>query len=270
MTISCTARKPILVHIRDWIDFQRSHMKIHGDTVFNLNDVDYVFGFVEEDSPLYGGRVRAGGSITRMDAYWCYDNDIGIKIPLSSKSFSDQQYKDSREVLEQYHREGNAIIITNHKLAERLKNDYPKYKLEASAIMAVDTKSKLDKVVGRKLYDHIVLPIAANDDMKLLESIEDKEQIRLFINAECSYNCPSKVCYGTTGQINSGKSDKMICSHWDLKMPRTWYDNSVDWSSYYFDIGKFNDMGFSHYKMVTPEPLEQRTNIMVDTRYKNN
>ena len=42
--ISCSARKSSVYHIRDWIDFERSHAKIHGHFQFNYDDIDYVFG----------------------------------------------------------------------------------------------------------------------------------------------------------------------------------------------------------------------------------
>ena len=265
--ISCSARKNWQYHISDWIDFERAHAKIHSGLKFDYDDIDYAFGTTENYNPLWGGRMLSGGiNLTRVDLYWLYDKGIGYKATLSSKSMSDTVYKNSKEMLKEYHREGNAIITATDKLAERIKNDFPKYKVEASAVMDITTEEHLNKVIDTDLYDTIVLPICANDDTKFLKSIKNKDQIRLFINAECSYTCPKKVCYGTISQINKETRDpnEMMCSHYDLKMPRTFYDDSVDWNNFYFDKDKFDKMGFSNYKLLPSFEGQQRTWIMYE------
>ena len=266
MKISCSARKDWQYHIRDWIDFEKTHAKIHSGFEFDYDDIDYAFGTTEDTIPLWGGRVSDAINLTRVDIYWLYDKGIGYKATLSSKSMSDVDYKNSKEMLKRYHRKGNAIITAIDKLARKIKNDFPKYKVEASAVMDITTEEHLNRVIDTGLYDTIVLPICANDDTKFLESIKNKDQIRLFINAECSYLCPKKVCYGTIGQINKETRDpnKMMCSHYDLKMPRTFYDDSINWSNFYFDKDKFDKMGFSNYKLVPSWETQQRTHIMYE------
>jgi len=275
MKISCSARKDWQYHISDWIDFEKTHAKIHSGFEFDYDDIDYAFGTTEDTIPLWGGRVfnvinlTGGGvfnviNLTRIDIYWLYDKGIGYKATMSSKSMSDVDYKNSKEMLKRYHRKGNAIITAIDKLARKIKNDFPKYKVEASAVMDITTEEHLNRVIDTGLYDTIVLPICANDDTKFLESIKNKDQIRLFINAECSYTCPKKVCYGTISQINKETRDpnEMMCSHYDLKMPRTFYDDSVDWENFYFDKDKFDKMGFSNYKLLPSWEVQQRTHIM--------
>ena len=267
MKISCSARKPHYTPLQDWLVFMMSHAKIHSNFEFDYNNIDYIFAQSEEKSPLWGGRIAVETNITRPDAYLAYDKGIGIKLPLSSKQFTEQSYKDSKFLLKAYHKEGNAILTGTDALAERIKNDYPKYKIEASAVFDITTKAKLDKKVSSNLYDTIVLPICMNDDIEFLKNIKDKDQIRLFMNAECSYTCPKKVCYGSMTKINQGKvePDDMKCSHYDLNMPRTKYDDSVDWNNFYFDKSIYDNLGFSNYKLVPSWAYQQRTNIM----YKN-
>ncbi len=262
MKISCSARKDWQYHISDWIDFEKTHAKIHSGLEFDYEDIDYVFGKTEDAAPLWGGRMANVINLTKVDIYWLYGKGIGYKATLSSRSMSDADYKNTKEMLKIYHREGNAIITAVDKLAERIKNDFPKYKVEASAVMDITTKEHLNKVIDTGLYDTIVLPMCANDDTKFLESINNKDQIRLFINAECSYTCPEKVCYGTLSQINKEKTDKMMCSHYDLKMPRTFYDDSINWNNFYFDKDKFDKVGFSNYKLLPSWEAQQRTHIM--------
>jgi len=264
MNISCSGRKDWEYHISDWLDFMKSHAKIHSNFEFKDEEVDYVFGNTEGSSPLWGGRAALGINLTRVDVYWLYDKDIGIKLPLSSKSFTEEAYQDSKFLLQQYHREGNSILTGTHKLAERIKQDFPKYKIEASAVFDITTKEKLNKAIETGFYDTIVLPICMNDDLEFLKEIENKDQIRLFMNAECSYTCPKKICYGSIGQINKGKLEPsdMKCSHWDLNLPRTFYDDNVDWNNFYFDKKVYDEIGFSNYKLVPAWANQQRTNIM--------
>ena len=266
MHISCSARKSWQYHIKDWLDFFRSHAKIHSNFQFQYKDIDYAFGQVEGNTSLFGGRIFDGINLTRVDVYWLYDKGIGLKIPLTNKFISDKQYKESKPFLKQYHRKGNAIITATDKLAEYIKEDFSDYKIEASCIHDIVTAEKLKKKISLKLYDTIVLPIHMNDDVKFLKSIKDKEKIRLFLNVECSYTCPKKVCYGTTSKINVGEKDKMMCSFWDLGLERTFYKDHIDWNNFYFDKSKFDRIGFTKYKLLPSWENQQRTATM----YKKN
>ena len=268
MNISCSARKDWQYHIRDWLDFQRSYAKIYSNFEFDYDDIDYAFGQPEGDTELFGGRIAVGSiNMSRVDVYWLYDHNIGLKITLSSKIFNDDMYKKSRPFLQNYHRKGNAIITSSDKLAKRIKEDFPEYKLEASCIQDIVTAPKLKKNISLGLYDTIVLPIHMNDDIKFLKKIKDKKQIRLFLNVECSYTCPKKVCYNLTSKINAGiitAEEKMLCSFWDLGLERTFYNDDINWSEYYFDKSKFDKMGFSKYKLVPPWESQQQTFIMYE------
>jgi len=264
MNISCSARKDWQYHIRDWLDFQRSYAKIHSNFEFDYDDIDYAFGFVEGTTSLYGGRVVEGVNLTKVDVYWLYDHNIGVKITLSSKIFNDDVYKESSKFLQHYQRKGNAVITFTDELAKRIKEDFPDYEIEASCIQDIVTPDKLKKKISLGVYDTIVLPIHMNDDIEFLKKIKDKEQIRLFINAECSYTCPKKVCYNLTAKINAGTEEKMQCSFWDLGLERTFYNDDINWSEYYFDKSKFDKMGFSKYKLVPPWESQQRTFIMYE------
>ena len=268
MKISCSARKDWQYHIKDWLDFQRSHTKIHSNFQFQYKDIDYAFGQVEGSTTLWGGRVYDGINLTKIDHYWLYDNGIGLKLPLTNKFISDKQYKESKPFLKQYHRKGNAIITATDELAKHIKNDFPDYQIEASCIQDIVTAEKLKKKISLGVYDTIVLPIHMNDDVKFLKRIKEKEKIRLFLNAECSYTCPKKVCYGTTSKINVGEKEQkdFKCSFWDLGMKRTFHKDHIDWGNFYFDKSKFDKIGFTKYKLLPSWENQQRTVIM----YKKN
>lgn len=267
MKISLSGRKPEHIPIESWVSHMWSHAKIHSNFEYSWDDIDYIFGRTEELTTLWGGRIYNEPNLTRCDVYNIYDKGVGIKLTLQSLFLTDDAYKESKFLLKQYQRKGNSVIVGNEKLAERIKNDYPDYKIEASAVFDITTKEKLQQKIDSKLYDTIVLPICMNDDIDFLNNIKNKDQIRLFMNAECSYTCPKKICYGSISRINQGKvvPDEMKCSHYNLKMPRTKYDDSIDWNNFYFDKSVFDKIGFKNYKLVPPWANQQRTNIM----YKN-
>ena len=279
MNISCSARKLWTEHISHWLDFYFSHAKIHSNFQFNYKDIDYVFGTVDSETSqqpkqLWGGRVNNSLNLSKIDVYWLYDNGIGIKLPLSTKFISDDTYLKSKPLLKQYHRKGNAIITATDELAKYIKEDFPDYQIEASCIQDIVNTEKLEQKVSLGLYDTIVLPIHMNDDIKFLEGIKDKEKIRLFLNVECSYLCPKKVCYGTTSKINIDERNRitdaptqMQCSFWNLGMERIFYKDHIDWNNFYFDKSKFDKIGITKYKLIPPGlEIQQRTVTM----YKRN
>lgn len=272
--ISCSARKYWQCHIRDWLDFQRIHARLHSGLEFEYGDIDYAFGQVEGLTRLWGGRVAKNLNLTKIDVYWLYNFGIGLKMTLSTKVFNDAIYKESLPFLRSYHRKGNSIVVSTNELAGRIKNDFPYYNLEASAINDITDAAQLQEIVDTHLYDIVCLPMCVNDDLAFLESIKNKDQIRLFLNVECSYTCPQKLCYGSTSKINSNANpnttiltgdQQMQCSHHDFNLPRKFYNDKINWGEYYFDKSKFDEMGFNNYKLVPPMEAQQRTYIM----YKN-
>ena len=57
----------------------------------------------------------------------------------------------------------------------------------------------------------------------------------------------------------------MLCSFYDLNMPRTFYKDEINWNTFYFDKLKFDKMGFNKYKLLSPWEYQQRTHTMYKT-----
>ena len=119
----------IQFHIRDWLDLHRSYAKIHGGIEFEFEDIDYAFGVVEGFSTLWGGRAQMAGhgdlELTKVDEYWLYDHNIGVKLPFTTKVFNDELYNKSLDIQKEYHRKGNAVITYHDELGRRIKEDFP-------------------------------------------------------------------------------------------------------------------------------------------------
>jgi len=229
-TVSCRGKDPS-IPIEDWLSQYKS---------LNLN-ITSVFGFLEEFSPLYGGRVYSGAEISKEDVSYLYSHGISIKLTLSANKASKEEYEESKELLDKYHKEGNTVAIVNDDLAKWIKRDYPKYLVEASVIK--NTKfSQIDKVLS--LYDVVVLPMFMNDDIEQLNEIKQKDKVILFGNAGCAYNCPSKICYSKISKQNKGLGTSAIMCSMQI-IPRPFV------GLHFFDLDLLKKTGFKSFKFVT-------------------
>lgn len=231
MNVSYTvsARKSIGVGILRWIE----------TNYYPLDQIDSVFGFAEF-TPLYGGRPYHGPELQPIGISKLYDNGIGFRIPLTNHFVSRDEYRQEKKFLDKYHRDGNTIICVNDDLAKWVKEDYPNYRIEASAIKKISTHQKIREALS--LYDSVVLPASCNDNLELLQGIEDKNRVRLFARAGCAYTCPSKICYKSFSSHMKNPDTELLCS---MQLKERPYKGVID-----FDIQPFVDMGFHKFKSV--------------------
>ena len=164
-----------------------------------LNKIDSIFGFVEKTS-LYSGRPFFQPQISKKDYQFLQENNVGIRIPFTNHYVSEKEYKKYKPLLEKYHKKGNSLIITNDEFVGWVRRDFPLYKIEASILKEIDSIDKINKAL--ELYDTIVLPMNVNNNLKLLESIEQKDRITLFGNAGCALTCPNRICYDYISKKN--------------------------------------------------------------------
>ncbi len=199
-------------------------------------DIKSVFGFVER-SKLYGGRKFLEPEISPSDVEWLYDNGIGLKLPVSGECFDVADIESERSFFEKYHREGNSVIVTLDILAEWIRDNFPKYSIEASSI-----RNGKDS----ELYDTITLPSSFNRDDDFLRSIGNKDRIRLFANAACAFNCPNKSCYYGYSRMNYGIDQEDTCSLKAIERP---YLGETK-----FNISHYASLGFSKFKAMASVP----------------
>ena len=207
-----------------------------------VQQIDSFFGFTEM-STLYGGRIFAYTELSRYDVRSLYRMNINVRLPLTNHYVTREEYKENQPFLEKYHRPGNSLIITNDKLAKWVRSDFPDYRLEASVIKNINTLKKVDDAFA--IYDTVILPMASNDDEKLLKAIDNKKNITLFANAGCAYTCPSKICYPSVSKANKeGDKNLFQCSQ-KLKERNTI-------GMYDFDLDYLQSLGFERFKLLRP------------------
>ena len=206
-------------------------------------EIDSVFGFLER-STLYGGRPFTEPQISDADVSKLYSVGIGVRIPLTNHYAEQEEYRENLPLLEKYHLEGNAVIVTNDDLARWIRADFPKYKIEASVIKNIDTYDEIEKAF--EIYDTVVLPMKINEDPDFLTHIENKARITLFANAGCALTCPSKICYPSISKMNKFKGGEFKCSQ-TLKYREM--HGMID-----FDLEKLAALGFSRFKLLRAKP----------------
>jgi len=228
--ISVSARKSQKINIINFIN------QVYD---YDLSVIDSVFGFTEFCT-LYGGRPYFGAELSENDIKAMYNHNIDYRIPLTNHTFTDDEYREAGAFLQKYHRPGNTVIGVNDELMLRIKNDYPLYKIEASAIKKLDKLKKVNESL--EIYDSVVLPASSNDDLELLNSIKEKDRIRLFIRAGCAYNCKSRICYKSFSEHMRDKGTELLCSM--KTKPRDFLGKTN------FSIKDFQELGYSKFKAV--------------------
>lgn len=205
--------------------------------------IDSVFGFVER-STLYGGRIFTKPELTPYDIGELYYAGIGVRLPLTNHTVEPEEYDSNKPLLDKYHRDGNAVIVTNDDLAKWIRRDFPKYRIEASVIKNLKSYDRISRALD--IYDTIVLPMELNEDEDFLAGAPGKERITLFANAGCALTCPSKICYMSISKINKTGAGEFKCSQ-PLKQRELM--GMVD-----FDLERLQDLGFNRFKLLRARP----------------
>lgn len=206
-------------------------------------EIDSVFGFVEHTT-LYGGRVFTRPELTPYDVHEMYYASIGVRLPLTNHYVGDEEYKEARQLLEKYHRDGNAVIVTNDALAGWIRRDFPHYRIEASVIKNLNSYARV--ISALELYDTIVLPMELNGETEFLSGLPSKDRITLFANAGCALTCPSKICYVSISKYNKTGAGEFKCSQ-PLKQRDML--GMID-----FDLAPLQKLGFHRFKLLRSRP----------------
>src|SRR3970282_2696590 len=118
-----------------------------------LAQVDSLFGFVERCT-LYGGRFFRAPQLTDADVQAMYAHDIGLRIPFANHIVDEHEYASYAWMFDKSHLPGNAVIVTNDKLARWIRRDFPRYRIEASVIKEIDSHAQIEQRMD--LYEHAV------------------------------------------------------------------------------------------------------------------
>jgi len=162
--------------------------KIHELADDHFGVVTSVFGFHEEFTPLYGGRIFSASQVYSFKQVDLLASiGVAFTVTLTSDYFEPEWYKKFKSVIAEFIFRGNKVTVTNDLLAMRLKEDFPGVKLIASVIKGIDDIESIDNAL--ELYDFVTLHPRRTEDIDFLNRLTDKSRIILFKNAGCLYWC---------------------------------------------------------------------------------
>ena len=210
--------------------------------------IDSVFGFTDP-CELYGGRVYMGAELTPADLAWLEGQNIGYRIPLQCRRATEKMYKNSTEFLSKFNKSGNSVVIADHRLASRIREDFPIYSIECSVIVNINSMYKLEDAIA--LYDSVVVDPYWFNENNMADQIplEWRSRVRLFINAGCMYSCGSRICYSHASKLNSNQNaEGPACSlgispRLETNVPRI---NGM----FGLDLQSYVDLGYSRFKLL--------------------
>jgi collagenase-like PrtC family protease len=166
------------------------------------------------------------------------------RLPLTNHYVDKAEYESSAPMLERFHRDGNAAIVTNDDLARWIRRDFPKYRIEASVIKNINSYKRAGDAFD--LYDTIVIPMELNQDEAFLKGLPCKERVTLFANAGCALTCPSKICYVSISKYNKTGAGELLCSQ---SLKEREMRGMID-----FDLTPLQELGFTRFKLLRARP----------------
>jgi hypothetical protein len=232
------------MHLRDTSlrDFFQEHYGF-----IPLERITDTFGFVEEFTELYGGRLFDPQRVlSHRDVEELYDLGIGIKLCLQSHFITREDCENNRAFLARYHRKGNVIICVSELLARFVKEEFPDYSVEASIVKEVHDQAAIEECL--EVFDLFTLPPAANDNLDFLASLPRKDRIILFGNARCLYHCNLRTCYWNASVQIRRRRDPGFGTLRPSCSPTA--PNKFEYAL--FDVDRFYEMGFRNFKWIIP------------------
>ena len=229
-----------------------------------LSQIRSVFAFHECFTRLYGGRSFNAADVLRTgDLEEIYRQNIGFYIPLTNHFVDQAQYDAALPFLEMHHREGNTVTCVSDSLAKWVRRDFPLFEITASVIKNLVREEEIRRAL--EIYDKVVLPPGANNDMEMLARFPDKDRLCLFANNNCLYTCTSPICYRAISRAIRDAEDPYVSGGTAgfKKGPacRRMTGKPVGQESLgyvAFDLTTYREMGYRYFKLIPPQAMRSR------------
>lgn len=113
------------------------------------------------------------------------NNNINSTLILSNSLITEEMLNDknTNELLMEYHKKGNSVVISSDILKEYIRNNYPNYKIISSVTKVLNKKEVVNEL--NKDYDLVCLLHDYNKDFNFLSSLPHPEKVELMINHTC-------------------------------------------------------------------------------------
>ncbi len=212
------------------------------------NQVSSLYGFTHEFSPLYGGHPYSSKhSLRPHHLEEMKQLGIGLSLNMTNHYFEPAAYEASLPILDRHHQCGNSITCFTDILAQRLRQDFPLYRLKASFIKNWSNEQQVEATF--ELYDDVVITMDKNIDAEFLAALPNKERIFLFANTSCAFNCPIRSCYVGFSQEMLGREVTMDCA-----IPK---HAREPLGKMLFDVAGLTALGFRQLQLAPSFPEEK-------------
>ena len=202
-----------------------------------------------------GGRQLAGHELTKPDLLYIKDfynkHEITVSFTFTNSLIKDTAVYDTycNQLLEIYNTGHNAIICNSPELEKYIREKYGNRYGYISSTTKRLTEPEEQSAEFDKDYALVVLDYNHNQDFDYLNSIENKENCEILVNAVCMPNCPRRIQHYleiSQGQLENGMQT-ITCEHAN----KPYY--KVKQQEHYISPQCINDtyipMGFNHFKL---------------------
>jgi len=223
-----------------------------------ISDIDSVFGFLIESTPLYGGRNyyvnpwvtrKRVPELSARDVEALKELKIGLRVPLTSLFVTEKEYENSAPFFERLKTVYSpTALVARDELARAIRRDYPWLKIEASVIRDLRTVSSIERAL--ETYDSVVPAFEAHEDLDLLDKLP-RDKTRLFANVSCERACPARICYAYFSRVNKNPRDGVDlgppCSQSIERLSKA---TTPTGGMTRYPIERYKEMGFDKFKLL--------------------
>lgn len=202
-----------------------------------------------------GGRQLAGHELAKPDLLYLKDfynhHEITVSFTFTNSLIKDTAVHDTycNQLLDIFNTGHNAIICNSPELETYIREKYDNQYGYISSTTKRLTKPEEQSAEFDKDYALVVLDYNHNQDFDYLNSIEDKDNCEILVNAVCMPNCPRRIQHYleiSECQLYNGIPE-ITCEHAN----KPYY--KVKQQEHYISPQCINDtyipMGFSHFKL---------------------
>ncbi|MDP3044776.1 MAG: hypothetical protein Q8N93_05105, partial [Bacillota bacterium] len=147
-------------------------------------------GLAWEGGRVATARISLEEAVRRVKTY--NERGIGFNIPFSNVLLTERDLEDEycNWFLEQCQSEQNGVIVASDLLRNRVRKNYPAYRLITSICFCrTDLKFYLK---AQDEYDLVVLHPDLNRDLKFISQL-DTSRLEVLVNEDCFYLCPNRL-----------------------------------------------------------------------------
>lgn len=261
-------RLPLFIKGRDNVDWKAPALFCNDETMFRLINACKDMNITLPIKQVYGS-VKCSWNGGRSSKIRDFDenyissvirqyneNGIGCSFTFTNYHITEDMLGDSvgnkiLEIASEY--DNNYVIVSSDILADYIRKNYPKIKLESSLLKPTyecpgytETPEYYDNLCMK--FDKVVLRPELGQDLKFLKKLKYKNKIELLVNSNCVYKCPFSIKHydRAIGLENDEIPKNTVMCNERFYNPVSMHKNNFLSNK---EIDRIIKMGFSNFKL---------------------